>query len=160
MFGRKKRVSNYPSNVNIYPSNPGYPIIQSPNPQVKSNQNPSHQNNYGLPTGLTPREDPVVGKTMRVQDTLNFFTHDGNPAYFDSRLEAELVKNSQGLRNVPWGWIVALIAIVMSGVIAYSILNGQIMSSESFNIIKNLAARATQTATTTTTIKGVSNLPV
>jgi hypothetical protein len=101
-----------------------------------------------LPENPEAEKFIVVGKTLRVQDVLNFFTHDANPAYFDAKLEAELAKMQTGMRNVPWGWIIACIAIIIAGVVAYSILNPTLQYNSLLEQARNLVG-GTTTATTT-----------
>jgi hypothetical protein len=101
------------------------------------------------------KELPIVGKTLRVQDVMNFFTHDANPAYFDARLEAEIAKMQQGSRQVPWPWIFGIAILLLFGAIAYSIINGQLQANSAIQTLKELATGTTQqakviTATTTT----------
>jgi len=97
-----------------------------------------------------------VGRTIRVQDVLNFFTHDANPAYFDSRLEEEKIRQSQGQRGVPWNWIIALGLLLLFGSIAYSIINGQFQQNSAIEALKNIALAQSKVVTGTS---GTSSIP-
>jgi len=77
-------------------------------------------------------EKNIVGEFLRIQDVLGFFKYDINPSYLDAKVEAEIAKQQRGLRQVPYQWIMILGFIIIIGVIAFVIVNGQIQGNTCF----------------------------
>jgi len=86
-----------------------------------------------------PVEKNVVGEFLRIQDVLGFFKYDINPSYLDAKVEAEIAKQQRGQRQVPFQWVMIIGVIIIIGVIAFTIINGQLQNNQCVAELARLA---------------------
>ena len=85
----------------------------------------------------------IVGETLKVQDIENFFKHFINPALTEAKIEkatAAQMKREGGFPTTP---LIVLAAILLVGVIAYTMLSN---NSKDERLIGNLATCASENA--------------
>jgi hypothetical protein len=101
--------------------------------------------------------DTPNNKTIRFQDVIGMFKYNINPNFIRARIERRAAELMAGLRKPPFVWIILIIGLIMTGAVAYILINqaGCISVSECTGKVCQAVVAQAQTAwesTTATTV--------